>query len=191
MTNDFSETPGISLINTAATFSRHWRPTTKKSLRTVYATDIMRERTPVNDCPHLRSPYNRELCAYESPLAEGMYRVWVFVSGYSAFSSKHRAVVCSYILSLPTRTKDRPMWRQGKTVLTDYMGICPGIPYSGHKLRYAPAGQHFLHAISAPRDPTQVVGLDLPGSGPYPHISTYGGALTYLANNSVAVAYFK
>lgn len=198
MTKNFSETPEISLINNAAAFPLHWRGTTDSStLDTVYTSELICQKILTNNsgiAPHWRYSYEGELRAYESPLEEGIYRIWVAIAGYSGFGPSSQTLVRSYSLALPPSDRDEPIWRQRTGAIVDRMGIGPGIPYSGHKVRYGRGDfNQGLHGISDPQDPSQMVEVDLPESGPYPHphISTYSGALTYYADMKVVVLYFK
>ncbi|KAJ7118661.1 hypothetical protein C8R43DRAFT_89012 [Mycena crocata] len=191
LTNDHSGAPEVAIIHTDTAFSSHWRPIDDRLEDDVVKMSavglIYREPVAFSNSSRLRKPWQRELYAYQSPLEEGTYRVWVYLSGYIRSSSKQIAVIGSYHLSLPNKMGDVTTWRQRTAAATVPSRNSSGISYSGHMQQYSFDDQR---SILIPGNPT-LVGLKLPGGVPYAHISTYSGALTYLADNKILVSHFK
>jgi hypothetical protein len=200
LANNASGGPEINVINSTA-LSSHWRYVADDpTLDIVYTSQvqaIIRESITFHKCARFRGPFKRELCAYESPLEEGTYRIWMTLGGYSRTSSNQDAVICSYHLSLPKRTGDRTTWRQRTVASADPNRNVSGISYSGHSIGCSFNGRY---SIFAPGDPTQVAEQKLTNDKilSYPHISTYSGALTSLtplasptSNNQVFIFYHK
>jgi hypothetical protein len=206
LANNASGGPEINVINSTA-LSSHWRSVADyPTLDTVYTSQvqaIIRESITFHKCERFREPFKRELCAYESPLEEGTYRIWMTLCGYSRTSLNQDAVICSYHLSLPKRTGDRTTWRQRTAASADPSRNVSGISYSGHSIGYSFNG---YFSIFAPGHPTQVAELNLTNDeiSSYPHISTYSGALTSptplayptplaspTSNNQVFILYYK
>ncbi|KAJ7665993.1 hypothetical protein DFH06DRAFT_264432 [Mycena polygramma] len=190
LTKDASGSPTVDVINNSAALFSHWRHVNDPILETVYTsqlTAVVSEHITLSTPGSLRRPWKRELCAHESPLEEGTYRVWVSLSGYSPSSSKQRAVIYSYHLSLPKKEGEKLVWRPRTTSATipNRTGNSSGISYSGHTARYSVG-----HSIVGPSDPRHVVAV-LTGLSIHTRLSTYSGALTSLANNTLLVSYYK
>ncbi|KAJ7741987.1 hypothetical protein DFH07DRAFT_981031, partial [Mycena maculata] len=195
MTNDgLSGIPEISLINMAP-LSPHWRHTTDDStLDTVHPSELEAiVHESITSCPPESRGRKRELCAYESPLEEGTYRI-CYLQLFTANLDRHQ-VIGSYSLSLPNGLQDGATLRQRSVQITDHTGdsvkLGRGVSYSGHNLPRHYGPQNF-HSISHPGNPHQTVVLDLPEATPRRiHISVYTGGLTYSSDDSVIVTYFK
>ncbi|KAJ6584353.1 hypothetical protein B0H19DRAFT_385369 [Mycena capillaripes] len=196
LTDDRFGIPEISLFNIGA-FSRHWRWTNDpSSLDTVHTSEVQSLISEsIAFAAHAQSwdTWKREVHAYESPLEEGTYRIWVYLSGFAVPIPKRHVIVCSYILSLPNATRNGLIWRQRTAHNADHVGDCTGIPYSGYRVRYIlNHEEQIFHSISHPGEPRQVVLLDLPGHARYNvHISTYNAVLTFVSNNSVVITHFQ
>jgi hypothetical protein len=203
LANNASGAPEINVINSTA-LSSHWRYVADDpTLDIVYTSQvqaIIRESITFHKCARFRGPFKRELCAYESPLEEGTYRIWMTLGGYVPYnrsSLKPNTVICSYRLSLPKRTGDRTTWQQRTAASANPNRNVTGISYSGHSIGYSFNGRN---SIFAPGGPTQGAELNLTHDKilSYPHISTYSGALTSLtslasptSNNQVFILYYK
>ncbi|KAJ6478718.1 hypothetical protein C8R47DRAFT_1137912 [Mycena vitilis] len=192
LTKDASGIPTVEVINNSTALSSHWRHVTDPILETVYTsqlTAVVSEHITLPTFGGLREPWKRELCAHESPLEEGTYRVWVSLSGYSPSSSKQRAAIYSYHLSLPKREGEKLLWgsRTVSATIPNRTGNSSGISYSGHTARYSVG-----HSIVGPSDPRHVTAVHT-GLSIHTRLSTYSGALTSLANNtpSLLISYYK
>ncbi|KAJ7461733.1 hypothetical protein B0H11DRAFT_2055784 [Mycena galericulata] len=192
-----SGTSEIRVLN-AATFSRHWRHTTDASeldiVPVIELETVILEKIPFTRA-HPRTMVHVELCTYESPVEEGTYRVWAHLVSrrYSSTGRTNIALAYSYTLSLPNRMRDGIIWHQRTAHTADHVYGVRGISYSGHKLAYSVQNQQLTCRLSHPGNPSQDVELTLPIPAPYPFpfISTYSGALTFLANSLVIVTYCK
>ncbi|KAJ7741989.1 hypothetical protein DFH07DRAFT_837213 [Mycena maculata] len=190
MAENFSGTPEISLINTTA-FFRHWRRTTDYStLDTLHISEIeadIRDSIAPGTHKHWLYPWNRDFCAYESPVREGTYKVLLQLVGYTSRGRTH-AMVYSYNLSLPNGTRDRVIWRRTAAQSAVHMLYgSSGFSYPGHKLRF----RQRVYAITHPGDPSHAVALDLLEDADSPRLSTYTGAVTYMSRSQVIITYFK
>ncbi|KAF7336836.1 F-box domain-containing protein [Mycena venus] len=200
VTKNASGGPEISIINISTTLSSHWRSIAGLNgyyfpLDPIYTTQleaIIRESITFPKCKHLKGQWKRDLCAYESPLQAGTYRIWVSLYGYSRPSSKEvHAVLWCYRLSLPKRSGDRTEWRQRIVATADPVRSSSGISYSGHSRRDYAGGP----TVFGPGDtiPTEVnLSTVSGGNSSCAHISTYSGALTSLTDdNNLLVVYYK
>ncbi|KAJ7774467.1 hypothetical protein DFH07DRAFT_100328 [Mycena maculata] len=190
--------PEIGVVSDSA-FSRHWRHTTDSAvLDVVYISELraIRESLAVGNSVLVNRWFGR-MNAYENPLTEGAYTLWVVIQA-PACDSRYQPIVCKYRLSIANGTRPPKMWRRmAQTV--NHMGQYPGLPplsYSGHQLLHMRTGDVFSLNIAHPNgDSSQVVALDLPDPDEYipARISTYTGVLTYYCwpKKSVIIAYFK
>ncbi|KAF7360197.1 F-box domain-containing protein [Mycena venus] len=184
--------PEIRIINSTA-LSPHWRlDTGHPILNTVFPSQldvILCEKITFEKCPYLRKPFQRKLYAYESPLQEGTYRIWIMLYGSSQSLLDVEGAICSYHFSLPNKVGDKITWRQRTVFATETSPSRSALSYSGHTVRrFSRAGR----SVFGPEDRVADLKPSSSALSPYTHVATYSGALTSVdnRNNEVLISYY-
>ncbi|KAJ6472513.1 hypothetical protein C8R45DRAFT_412538 [Mycena sanguinolenta] len=133
-----------------------------------------------------------EMHVRESPLREGVYRVWIHGTNYAAKNDG----LFSCTLSIPHTKK--PSWCQRSRLVEGRISSY-GVSYSGHSLHYDRNVGYtvFSAALSALRRSARVelpscgTHIDAMPPGDYIDVAPYDGTFTYATPSSVVIQYYK
>ncbi|KAJ6487754.1 hypothetical protein C8R45DRAFT_994210 [Mycena sanguinolenta] len=194
LSNPLSGGSEVIILENSA-FSSHWCDVAthpRPSMVPISELEfLLQESITFSDLPSLTVRRTR-IFAYESPLQEESYRVWVVMCDGRSFLEDETRVICSYHLSLPTPL-NRITWRQ-RTVAVSMADSCfplPSISYSGHRICRSSNRYCVLEPSGTAEVNISDTGVDSDLS--YNHVSTYSGALTCVDNTDhrVLISYYK
>lgn len=186
---DVTRTVASLFVWNVASFAEHWCPIdAPEPCRAVAIQDVPSLEFHAIHLPNMPRRLTRiVLSAHESPLREGIYSVWVYVSNST------NASTFAYSLSLsPTSGPHEPSLRQRRSTSDIPKGGLSGeISYGGHVSLWNKT--HWHQILNCRGEFLDKVPIGFPNGDTEctPYLSAYGRTYTCLTRYSIVVDYYK
>ncbi|KAJ7132496.1 hypothetical protein C8R44DRAFT_774116, partial [Mycena epipterygia] len=132
------------------------------------------------------------MAIYESPLEQGIYRVWLSIGDSipgAPNSTPDRAMLCSLRLAVPKIGDSKFTW-QIRSCTTGVLNVhAEEISYSGYTQgRIWSKG---THRVFPPDNHSPPIDIQMPGESRSAHLLPHGAALQYVTTQAVILRYFE